>query len=62
MKLQADGFKTILRNIGTSENKRKSESEAVSFRCPRSDISPKYDKLTNGRTVYHTDKHKLHKH
>ena len=34
MKLQADGFKTILRNIGTSENKRKSESEAVSFRCP----------------------------
>ena len=29
MKLQADGFKTILRNIGTSENKRKSESEAI---------------------------------
>ena len=58
MKLQADGFKTILRNIGTSENKRKSESEAVSFRCPRSDISPKFNQLTNGRTVYHTDKHK----
>jgi len=22
--------------------------------CPRTDISPKYDKLTNGRTVYRT--------
>ena len=25
---------------------------ADTFACPRTDISPKYDKLTNGRTGY----------
>jgi len=24
------------------------------LKCPRTDISPRYDKLTNGRVVYHT--------
>jgi len=26
--------------------------ETVSFKCPKTDVSPIYDKLTNGRTVY----------
>ena len=26
------------------------ELEAVSLKCTRTDISPRYDKLTNGRT------------
>jgi len=28
--------------------------EGVSFRVLRTDISPKYDKLTNGKPVHHT--------